>query len=173
MGGYGSGRHFYNTKATVEDCLTLDISKYAQWGYLKPGFRSGLLTWSSGGNKIASCGMSSSVEDSRAEMVFSYSYNDEKHSDVKVNLCWYSPGFGGRRYLFVCPHCGRKMRTLQISSGEIACRLCHRLTYKSCNEGRSFDSLYKRMAIGLNSSWQEVKRYMNFMKKAARQAKET
>lgn len=144
MGGYGSGRR--GGRATVEDCLSLSINKYAQWGYLKPGHRAGNLTWSINGNEIGSCGFYSHVDDHHATMTFNYNYKGEKHPDVEVNLCWYSPGFGGRRYLFLCPFCGRKMRTLQIRRGEIACRICHRLTYTSCNENHKYDSLYKLMA---------------------------
>lgn len=164
MGGYGSGRR--DGRATVEDCLSLNINKYAKWGYLKPGYRVGNLTWSIDGDEIGSCGFYSNVDNSHASMRLSYNYENKKHPEVEINLCWYSPGFGGRRYLFLCPFCGRKMRTLHIRSGEIACRICHNLSYTSCNENHKYDSLYKLMARGNSKfTWLDYKRAFKYYTK--------
>lgn len=169
MGGYGSGRyHGMSSRQTVEDCLSLDANKLAKWGYFKPGWRSGKLTWSRGQNETGSCGFYTYINEVNASITFHYSYRDERHSDVKINLSWYSPGFGGRRYYFICPHCNRRMRTLHINGGEIACRICHNLTYESCNESHHFDRLYKNMALDLNTTWQEVKECLNSMKRQTR-----
>ena len=44
--------------------------------------------------------------------------------------------FGGVRYWFVCPGCGRRMGTLYLagSSTTFLCRQCSNLTYESRNE---------------------------------------
>jgi len=158
MGGYGSGRH--SRRTTVENCLSLDTNNFSQWGYLKPGDRIGNLTWSRNGNETGSCRFYSHVDDLHASITFNYNYKGEKHPDIKVNLCWYSPGFGGRRYLFLCPFCGRKMRTMHIRGGEIACRICHNLSYTSCNENHKYDSLFMRMArSNSNYTWLDYKRW--------------
>jgi hypothetical protein len=104
-------------------------------------------------------------------MTFFYNYQEEKHPDVTVYLSWYSPGFGGRRYFFLCPHCGRRMRTLHFREGKIACRICHDLTYESCNKSHYFDRLYKRMAIGLDASWKDVRRHINYLTRTAHKEK--
>jgi hypothetical protein len=43
------------------------------------------------------------------------------------------PHFGGVRWWFSCPQCGerRKMLYIPLDQWEIACRLCHNLTYTS------------------------------------------
>lgn len=164
MGGYGSGRYYRGlTKATVEDCHSLDTNDFAKWGYFKPGIHYGRARWTRCGNEVGSYGFSVNINDFFALMNFYYNYNGKKHPDTKVNLSWYTPGFGGRRYFFLCPHCGRRMRTLHIRGGEIACRICHKLTYESCNQNHQFDSLYKHLALDLNTSWQDVKQCMNNM----------
>ena len=158
MGGCGSGRHSW--RLTVEDCISLNSDQFARWGYLKLGFSNGGLTWSRNGNKIAGCGFHTNVDDFHASIIFHYNYKDKKHPDVEVNLYQYSPGFGGRRYLFLCPICGRKMRTLHFRDGEIACRICHNLSYTSCNENHKYDSLFMRMARGnSNHTWLDYKRW--------------
>jgi hypothetical protein len=61
------------------------------------------------------------------------------------------------------------MRTLHIKSGEIACRLCHRLTYESCVENHRFDSLFKYMARRYNDySWETYKKIFNHQLKATK-----
>jgi|SRR5208337_976342 len=157
MGGYGSGRHGW--RLTVEDCISLYSDQFERWGYLKPGLWSGGLTWSRNGNKIAGCGFHTNVDDFHASITFNYNYKGEQHPDVEVNLYRYSPGFGGQCYLFLCPVCRRKMRTLHFRDGEIACRICHNLSYTSCNESHKYDSLFMRLARHDSKfTWSDYKR---------------
>lgn len=152
MGGYGSGRS--GTRSTVENCLSVDANKLAKWKFFKPGTRWGNITWSWRGEKSASCGILVKFDDYRTICVFQYNSRE-----ITVNLSWYTPGFGGRRYFFLCPVCGQRMRTLHFRGGEIACRICHRLTYTSCNESHKFDSLFMRMARGdTRYTWKDYKR---------------
>ncbi len=168
MGGYGSGRYFSTKKDKVGDGLSLDANTFAKRQFFKPGLRYGDLTWSRGEHKTGACGFHVNINGSNDSIIFSYSYKDVPHPDVHVPLKWYQPGFGGRRYLFLCPRCDRRMRTLHIIDGEIGCRICYDLTYESCVENNRFNSLYKRMAIGLKASWKDVKRYMNGLIRAGR-----
>jgi hypothetical protein len=43
------------------------------------------------------------------------------------------PHFGGVRWWFSCPQCGKRCKKLYLPPGqwEIGCRLCHNLTYRS------------------------------------------
>lgn len=169
MGGYGSGQHYRGyVKGKVEDYRSLDANEFSRWGYFKQGLQCGTLRWTRGGNQIGSCGFYVHINDSNNTIIFSYSYNDAPHPDVHVPLTWYQPGFGGRRYLFLCPRCGRRMRTLHFMAGEIGCRICLNLTYESCVENNHFNSLYKYMAVGLKASWRDVKQYMNNLIRAGR-----
>jgi len=47
-----------------------------------------------------------------------------------VALAWVQLTFG-RRYYFLCPHCGRRCETLYFLGGRFACRKCLRLGYRS------------------------------------------
>ncbi len=165
MGGYGSGRYYRRgyVKTKVEDCHKVDANDFARWKFFKTGMRWSSTRWTRGGRETGSCGVHTKIGDNQAVCVFQYNGRE-----VAVNLSPYVPGFGGRRYFFLCPVCGRRVRTLHFKNAEIACRTCHDLTYESCNEFHYFDSLYKRMAAGLGYSWQDVKRMMFLMKRQAR-----
>ena len=167
MGGYGSGGYYRgNAKGKVEDCRSIDANNFSKWQYFKQGLRYGTLKWSRAGRKIGACEFYVNIDDMDDSIFFSYKCDDKIHPDVKINLSWYSPGFGGRRYFFLCPLCGRRMRTLHFRFGEIACRICHNLTYESCVENNHFNSLYKLMAVGSNASWQDFKRNINYLTRA-------
>jgi hypothetical protein len=164
MGGYGSGRYFRShTKTKVEDCYKVDANNFARWELFHPGIRWCRTRWTLGGRETGSCGVLSRIYDNSADCVFQFNGRE-----VPVNLSPYPPGFGGLRYFFLCPLCGKRMRTLHFKNAEIACRICHDLTYQSCNESHYFDSLYKRMAAGERFSWKEVKKAMLFWKKEAK-----
>lgn len=47
--------------------------------------------------------------------------------------------YGGKRWWFRCPECGRRCRVLYIppNEGVFSCRKCHNLTYESQQEGKS------------------------------------
>jgi len=162
MGGYGSGiKYWRSAKEKVENCRSIDANSFSRWGYFKPGGRGGITRWTRNGMETGSCWVYTNIDNTDDSISFSYKYDDKPHPDVKVKLSWYSPGFGGRRYFFICPVCGKRMRTLHFKYGEIACRTCHNLTYESCVENHRIDNLCKAMAGGLNASWQDVKSRMN------------
>ena len=54
-------------------------------------------------------------------------------STSSVGLITTRPNYGGSRYWFKCPHCGRRVRKLYTGSeiGVIACRLCWGLVFKT------------------------------------------
>jgi hypothetical protein len=156
MGGDGSGKQ--GTRSAVEDCPSVDANVYARWKFLRPGGRWGIVRWTRGKQEIGSCGVLTWIDDDLAVCVFFF--NGRK---VVVPLLWYAPGYGGRRYFFQCPACQRRMRTLRFSRGEIACRLCHNLTYQGCNESHSRDRLFMLMAAGdKRHTWKDYKRAANY-----------
>jgi hypothetical protein len=162
MGGYGSGHKSYPTKTTAEECLKLDANMLDRRKGIKPGVNRGTLRWTRGGWERGTCGYYAVLSGNCPWVDFLYN-----HRKVAVDLSWYAPGYGGYRYLFVCPRCGRRMRVLFFKGDEIACRLCHNLTYASCNESRSFSSMC-RMAAGLNLSYPAFKKELRFMKMLAK-----
>ena len=61
----------------------------------------------------------------------SYRWDDGKEFGVGLNIT--RPYFGGNRYWFVCPNCGRQARKLYTvaESHSVACRRCFGLVYDS------------------------------------------
>jgi len=150
MGGYGSGKKYWRSaKEKVENCRSIDANSFSRWGYFKPGGRGGIMKWTRNGMETGSCWVYSNIDKLDGSISFSYQYQDKPHPDVKVKLSWYSPGFGGRRYFFRCPVCGKRMRTLHFRYGEIACRVCFNLTYESCVENKRFNGLLKFLKVSL------------------------
>jgi len=155
MGGYGSGRS--GTRLTVENCLSVDANIYARHNMFRPGKWLRRFRWTRGDNEVGSCGILTEISEGWTVCTFQYN-----NLERPVALSCYTPGFGGRRYFFVCPICHKRMRTLHFRGGEIACRICHNLTYTSCNESHKFDSLFMRMARkDSRYSWEAYRRAFN------------
>jgi hypothetical protein len=71
-------------------------------------------------------------------------------TDVQVPLTKTPCYFGGFRWWFICPDCGKRMAILYKPrySNFFLCRQCHNLTYKSCQEhGTSFEPFMKAFKI--------------------------
>ena len=159
MGGSGSGLRAYG-KTKVEECFRVDANDFAKGGYFKPGQCWCSIQWTRGGQETGSCSFYIKIDDHHTVCVFHFNGRQ-----VPVSLSFYVPGFGGRRYLFLCPVCLRRMRTLHFKNAEIGCRMCHNLTYRSCNKSHCSDNLYKLLAAETGYSWKEVKEMMEWEEK--------
>src|SRR4051812_18527445 len=59
------------------------------------------------------------------------SSNDGKQSTMRVDVTATYPHFGGFRYWFVCPKCGRRAGKLYApDAGVLGCRVCLGLVYR-------------------------------------------
>src|SRR4051794_8660732 len=108
MGGFGSGR--YGGRPTVEDGLTLNLSKLFRDGLLRPGQSShGTLTWTTvgTGKRVASIGYLAILDDERGRMRLQYTTTrwdgTKRNSDYWIELATTPQPFGGWRWWFVCP----------------------------------------------------------------------
>lgn len=135
-------RHYWNKKLTVEDCHGLDTAKLREWGYLRNSFYSGGVRWTRNGEKIASIGVS--VDGDNAALQVRYT-NTNRETEEKTNfdykiLLEKTPcNYGGVRFWFLCPHCGRRMRKLHLYGvRKFLCRVCLNLSYASRNAGGFF-----------------------------------
>ncbi len=169
MGGYGSTRwNWHNKRTAVEDCRKLPLSVIKK--YLRVGWMSDL-TWSRGGEKIASIGYQvKGVDDSPSSVLLIYTItkvNKEK-IDCKypVELTTTSLPWGKSRYWFICPivGCGRRASVLYLAPGGnyFACRHCNRLSYRSRQEGYQDKTFYIHMANMLQDvypgvTWRKMK----------------
>jgi hypothetical protein len=68
--------------------------------------------------------------------------------------------FGGVRWWFRCPRCGRQSAKLYLPrhGSVFLCRVCHDLTYESCIEGRSVTAFMAASAGWFGLSVAEQKR---------------
>jgi len=52
----------------------------------------------------------------------------------EVHFDWTPCHFGGKRPWLICMHCGQRVAVLYLKLKYFACRHCHDLTYRSCQE---------------------------------------
>ncbi|MEM8556793.1 MAG: hypothetical protein AAGG50_03015 [Bacteroidota bacterium] len=184
MGGYGSTRWGQHTKRrTIEDGLTLPTRPIRE--VLRGGAASGSLTWHRGTGEErkerASIGYDFFPDPVPGVLRLRYERGKrdelEKRDelgkrgraveviDYEVRLARTPLHFGGHRVWFVCPllkngrACGRRCGKLYLPPGAryFGCRNCHDLTYRSSQTAHEFDGLYRRLAIMMECSPEEVK----------------
>lgn len=141
MGGLGSGRPKGRGWNTTDDLLQLDIRKWKREGFLKPGC-SGGWTWSRRGEPIAN--INYRVEEGAVRLIYRVREygGDWVDKDYRVVLDRTSCHYGGERVWFRCPCCYSRVAIL-YSSGQFACRRCHRLAY-ACQRETDADRAARR-----------------------------
>ena len=168
MDGFGSGYRSGDKKDKAEDCYKLSTDNFARWKVLQWGIRFGMVTWKRGDRQTGACRYQADIYETGNSIMFFSELNGLLRYDVRVNLSCYRPGFGGKRYLFICPRCGRRMRTLFIKGGVIGCRKCLNLTYYSCVRNSAMKSLYKFMAAGTRYSWEDMRAALEYDRRMQR-----
>jgi hypothetical protein len=180
MGGTGSGNHYHwwrgEKKTVVEECPSLDASRWKREGILQAGVRlmgSWYWTYRSG---------------SRFKVNFDVNTLNQGYPFLQLSYCWVwgatgqqdsatypvelettHPHFGGLRWWFLCPlvvrgqACSRRVGKLYLppSARYFGCRNCHDLTYTSCQESHQYDRLYRHMARDLGWNIATVKSALN------------
>ncbi len=133
------GRGVFFRKTRTDECRILDMAVLGGKLDFTRGM-TGSISWGPVDNPTASIGIS--VIPSTALVLF-YTVTDRKGNKTD---CYYRAEitttpchFGGERWWFCCPSCGRRCRVLYKPPQALyfSCRLCHRLTYKSQQEGKS------------------------------------
>jgi hypothetical protein len=187
MGGPGSGNPYAGwgrrKKATVEDCLGLDASRWMREGILKAGVRlSGC--WRSPSGIWSGVPVNYQVETLDPARPFVRlchpggwaSAHKQVSADYWVRLTATRPRFGGLRWWFVCPllargrPCNRRVGKLYLTrqGRYFGCRHCHQLTYTSCRESHKDDGLFRRLAAGVGQDFATVKGLMQQLTKGLR-----
>ncbi len=69
-----------------------------------------------------------------------YAYRGEEVRDL-IPVVTTQPHYGGRRWWWICPRCGRRVGVLYAPGKLWRCRWCYRITYTSSNESRQYDRL--------------------------------
>ncbi len=134
-------RYYYYSKATADASCSLKMS------YLR---KRGMLTGEESIEKIAwtstMTGKTTAIilglylaDDPFAMLMYSITDRDGYKTDYKyaVSLVTTPCHFGGVRYWFGCPSCGRRVGILYLATGDVhfRCRHCNNLSYHSRNNG--------------------------------------
>lgn len=154
MGGYGSGRP--RVKTPVEDCLILDAGKLQRAKWLRRDFHGrGAWGWRDGTAQVE---IEMNTKNAVAPWLrLSYKlHRTGEDVDYAVRLATSPLPWGRDRWSFLCPNlsCARACRKLYLPpwGRYFACRLCHRLTYRSAQEAHKLDGLFRELAAAVGMS---------------------
>ena len=132
-------RYFYNSKATADASCRLRISDLRKDGMLSSGYSSETKIWSSNRtDKKTIIGVAVDItDDPYVRLIYSGTDRDGKRTDYdyQVSLVTSPCNFGGLRYWFGCPTCGRRAAILYLAPSDVyfRCRHCNNLSYHSRN----------------------------------------
>ncbi len=148
MGGFGSGRRRRNTNMT--DCLEIDLKDLNRRKLLRPGEHSFSVKWKRWTetnfkdrcNQEYQAACSLSMRDEHPVLTISYGVrhvgeSDDFHHKAALSMISTPCQYGGARWWFVAPCCGRRVRVLYISLKTTIkqmipeCRHCQGLNYAS------------------------------------------
>jgi len=141
-------RYYPNRKQESDNLKKIYIKNLKKWGYLKQGFHSGLITWTSGYSEDkSSVSIQTRIFPEQKSLRIMYTQRDvssdeKKDFDYEIPLINTPCYFGGYRYWFLCPwykngkYCGRRIAVLYKNGDYFACRHCYNLTYESKNQNR-------------------------------------
>lgn len=137
MGGYGSGRHFYDeAKATTNSYLSMDIRRWKQEKLLIPD-NSFVREWGCEKEIVASIRVEVALDLGHVSLSYQNKVNKQEweNFNYQVPIVWVDCNLGGRRPWFICPvkRCGRRAALLYAGS-VFACRHCYKLVYQCQRE---------------------------------------
>jgi hypothetical protein len=117
----------------VERCLKLSVRAFVREGMLNTSRASGSWTWR--GTSKSSVGFElDTSEDGSKKLHLEFTYrNQEQTIHETIWLQTTRPHYGGVRWWFTCPRCGKRVAFLYLPPGHhlFLCRGCHRLSYYS------------------------------------------
>lgn len=149
----GAGRPGWHVKA--EHCRSIDARRWAREGILQ-GRRSGGWGWTDPetGKQLASIGYAAAP----GALTLTYTMDGtpmRQHVPIRETGC----NYGGRRYWFGCPWCGKRVAILYLRNRGFACRKCNRVAYASQSDdvlGRTWRKQSK-IERRLAPNWQRPK----------------
>jgi hypothetical protein len=131
MGGYGSGRH--GDRPVAESCMQLRMRTLA--GTLRMvdsdgsgSMARGLVAWSSGSS------VSYRAVNDHGQLCVLLDYRlYGVPTTTRITVVDTKIGNGAHRRWFLCPRCSTRRSVLYLVGSTWRCRMCHRITYDSCN----------------------------------------
>lgn len=126
----------YDKKQTTDDLLNLSVSYMKkQKCWCESSINNGVLTWKryfADGTHMERGAISflSNFIGENHYLELDYLFQKKEHLKYRVQLIKSYPYFGGVRYWFKCPKCGRKVSSLYCQK-YFLCRHCLNLCYKT------------------------------------------
>lgn len=148
MGSWLSGNRKADAKRTVNESLNIDVRRLKRDGWLESSTRKGLLAWTWTDDSRSTIG----IIANRYRAEFEYTLNGQPVSD-EASILWTPCHYGGERPWFQCSHCSRRIAIL-YPLASTACRICHRLAYKSQNETDCDQAARQAERIRKQLEWQ-------------------
>ena len=151
MGGFGSGRHWFSRKTTVEECLTLNVEEFTSGDVLRP--TTSFVSWCRGGAETAYVNYSLRDMGQSVYILRLHSPLIRRGERIPItqdiSLVTTQLWSGGKRYWFSCPNCRRRVGRLHLPHGKsyFFCRRCYDLTYMSCQESHKFDWFFAQIGV--------------------------
>jgi hypothetical protein len=101
--------------ALYDECKTLSIAKFKEWGYLEPdSIKSGTVHWSRNEQRYASIGIMVNTFSESPYLELDYKCNGEP-INYKVYLVAVPSNIGrGKVWYFLCPNTGKRCRKLYM-----------------------------------------------------------
>jgi len=132
----------WDKKSTIDSYLALSAHHTLTRIADPTAARRYTLTWTRGGQPTAALQLT--TDPQRAGVFLSYSYQGQPVTPYLVRWDATTPRFGGRRYWWLCPSCGRRCATL-YGGPRFLCRVCQNLTYATAQSGDRLTTIDNRM----------------------------
>lgn len=171
MGGYGSSRWgWYTPKRTVESGLTLSVFRVVGTIFPREALdqremKCGILTWTNTrtGQRLADIWCLLLHDPTRLELQYTHTTvgGVRRSHAYAIRITTTPCNYGGVRYWFECPDCGRRAGKLYLpgSPGRFACRKCHNLTYASSQDERKYSG-YVGALVGVLDAYDRLDKLM-------------
>ncbi len=159
MGGFGSGRHPWSSRNTVERfrsrTISIEINDWVERGLVRPGNVCRLEWLDKDGCPEASIAVRIDtvrvLNEERLRAVLGYQVGPAPEAlevvEEVIMLAGSRCGFRGRRLRFYCPGCGRRVEKLYLNEVYFRCRKCCGLGYRSQRKNREDRGLEKAARI--------------------------
>ncbi len=135
-------RYFYNRKATADASCRLEMSYLRKRGMLTGEEKPEKIVWTSSMRGATTTIIFGVYLTDNPFVILMYTVTDRDGNETdyndKVSLVTTPCNFGGERYWFGCPSCGRRVGVLYLAPGDVyfRCRNCNNLSYHSRNRCR-------------------------------------
>jgi hypothetical protein len=141
------------SKFTVEQCRVLSAAALTREGALHPNSRrrcTATWNWADADGcqryREAFCDIETDATAGTLRLRYEWMQTQEA-MDYPVRLTTTPLPWGGLKWWFICPltrygvPCGRRVGKLYLLNRYFACRHCHEMTYRSCQESHKYDAI--------------------------------